>query len=49
MRYAICNELFDGWEFDDVCRLAARVGYGGLELAPFTLAPTITDLSAHAA
>lgn len=45
MNFAICNELFEGWEFDRVCRLAANTGYDGLELAPFTLAPTITELS----
>ena len=45
MRFAICNELFEGWEFDRVCRYVKSVGYDGLELAPFTLAPLITDLS----
>jgi sugar phosphate isomerase/epimerase len=46
MRFAICNELFEGWEFDRVCRFVKSVGYDGLELAPFTLAPRITDVSA---
>jgi sugar phosphate isomerase/epimerase len=46
MKFAICNELFEGWGFDRVCRFAKQVGYDGLELAPFTLAPLITDLSA---
>jgi len=46
MKFAICNELFEGWEFGRVCRFAKAVGYDGLEIAPFTLAPTITDLSA---
>jgi sugar phosphate isomerase/epimerase len=45
MRFAICNELFEGWAFDRVCRYVKSVGYDGLELAPFTLAPRITDLS----
>jgi sugar phosphate isomerase/epimerase len=44
MRFAICNELFEGWAFDRVCRFVRSVGYEGLELAPFTLAPLITDL-----
>jgi sugar phosphate isomerase/epimerase len=44
MRFAICNELFEGWPFDRVCRYVKSVGYEGLELAPFTLAPLITDL-----
>lgn len=45
MRFAICNEQFEGWDFDRVCRYVKSVGYEGLELAPFTLAPTITELS----
>ena len=44
MRFAICNELFEGWPFDRVCRYVKGIGYDGLELAPFTLAPLITDL-----
>lgn len=46
MKFAICNELFEGWEFDRVCRFVKSVGYDGLELAPFTLAPRITDVPA---
>jgi sugar phosphate isomerase/epimerase len=45
MRYAICNETFEGWEHPRVCRVVADLGYQGLELAPFTLAPRITDVS----
>src|SRR6266852_6378749 len=45
MRYAICNETFEGWDHARVCRLVADLGYQGLELAPFTLAPRITDVS----
>jgi sugar phosphate isomerase/epimerase len=45
MRYAICNETFEGWDHARVCRFVADVGYQGLELAPFTLAPRITDVT----
>jgi sugar phosphate isomerase/epimerase len=45
MRYAICNEIFEGWDHPRVCRLVADLGYGGVEIAPFTLAPRITDVS----
>jgi len=44
-RFGICNELFVDWELPAVCETAKRLGYEGLELAPFTLAPRITDLS----
>ncbi|MFN4259665.1 MAG: sugar phosphate isomerase/epimerase family protein [Gemmataceae bacterium] len=46
MRYAICNETFEGWDHARVCQFVAETGYTGLELAPFTLAPRITDVSA---
>ncbi|MBI1914863.1 MAG: sugar phosphate isomerase/epimerase [Planctomycetes bacterium] len=45
MKYAICNETFEGWDHADVCRVVAGLGYGGLEMAPFTLAPRITDVT----
>jgi sugar phosphate isomerase/epimerase len=44
MRFAVCNELFEGWPFDRVCRTVKAIGYDGLEIAPFTLATPITDL-----
>jgi sugar phosphate isomerase/epimerase len=45
MRYAICNETFEGWDHARVCGQSAELGYTGLELAPFTLAPRITDVT----
>jgi len=44
-RYAICNETYQGWPHERVCESVAATGYTGLELAPFTFAPLITDLS----
>jgi sugar phosphate isomerase/epimerase len=46
IKLGICNELFEDTDFADVCQLVKAVGYDGLEIAPFTLAPRITDLSA---
>lgn len=45
MKYAICNETFEGWDHARVCECAAKHGYTGLELAPFTLASRITDVT----
>lgn len=46
MKYAICNETFGDWDHARVCARVAELGYTGLEVAPFTLAPRITDVSA---
>ena len=45
-KFGICNELFEGWDFAKVCKTVKEIGYSGLEIAPFTLAPKITDVSA---
>jgi sugar phosphate isomerase/epimerase len=45
MRYAICNETYHGWAHEAVCRSVSNLGYQGLEIAPFTLAPLIMDVS----
>jgi len=47
MRFAMCNEFCEGWAIEDVFRLAADVGYAGVEIAPFTLAPSARDVSAR--
>ena len=45
IKLGICNELFEGWDFVSVCRAVGELGYDGLEIAPFTLGPLITDVS----
>jgi D-psicose/D-tagatose/L-ribulose 3-epimerase len=37
-RHSICNEVFQGWSFADACKSIHSIGYGGIEIAPFTLA-----------
>lgn len=46
MRFSICNEIFEGWDFARTCAFARKAGYDGVELAPFTFAPRVTDISA---
>jgi sugar phosphate isomerase/epimerase len=46
MKFAICNEIFQGWNMEDILAYAARIGYAGVEIAPYTLAPSVTDISA---
>ncbi len=45
MRYAICNETFEGWDHRRVCEFVVGLGYQGLEIAPFTLAGRVTDVT----
>lgn len=46
MRFAICQELFEGWDWERQCRTIAEIGYSGIEVAPFTLAGSPSDISA---
>ena len=48
MKISICNELFEGWDIEKVFDYAAQLGYDGVELAPFTLGETASDISAAA-
>lgn len=36
--HAICNEIYQGWEFRSACQSMRNAGYTGIEIAPFTLA-----------
>lgn len=44
MKFAVCNEMYQGWQWPAVCRSAAGIGYDGIEIAPFTLAEKPSDL-----
>lgn len=37
-RFAVCNELFSDMPFLEACRQIRKIGYQGIEIAPFTLA-----------
>lgn len=45
MKLAICNELFENWEIENVISFCADLGYDGIEIAPFTLAEWPNELS----
>jgi D-psicose/D-tagatose/L-ribulose 3-epimerase len=45
MRIALCNEVLAGMELEQQCEYAARLGYDGLEIAPFTLSETPEQIS----
>jgi D-psicose/D-tagatose/L-ribulose 3-epimerase len=51
-RFAICNETFaplsapDPWSWERTCAFLSETGYHGVELAPFTFASDVRELSA---
>jgi sugar phosphate isomerase/epimerase len=45
MKFALCNEMFEARPMAEVCSIARRLGYHGIELAPFTLAPSAPEVS----
>ncbi len=46
MKFGICNEIFQGWKLEKAMAYAATAGYDAIEIAPFTLAKYVTDISA---
>jgi D-psicose/D-tagatose/L-ribulose 3-epimerase len=45
MKFALCNEVLQPLAFERQCEVAAQLGYDGLEVAPFTLAPNPMDIT----
>lgn len=46
IRFGICNEIFKDWKIEDAMGFARRAGYDAIEIAPFTIARYVTDVSA---
>src|SRR4030095_16092593 len=45
IKFAICNEIFQGWKLEDTFAYAAKAGYDAVEIAPFTIAKYVTDIA----
>ncbi|MBA4148739.1 MAG: sugar phosphate isomerase/epimerase [Verrucomicrobia bacterium] len=45
MKFGICNEIFAGWKLEDAMAYAKNAGYHAIEIAPFTIAPYVTEVS----
>ncbi len=44
-RFAVCSEIFKGWQFADAVKAAAKAGFQGMELACFTLGEDATEVT----
>jgi sugar phosphate isomerase/epimerase len=44
MKFAICNEIFQGWSLEDTFAYAAKTGYDAVEVAPFTISKSVTNV-----
>ncbi|MGQ9730391.1 MAG: sugar phosphate isomerase/epimerase family protein [Candidatus Zipacnadales bacterium] len=44
MKFAICNEIFQGFSLEDQFATAKRLGYEAVEIAPFTIERHVTDI-----
>jgi sugar phosphate isomerase/epimerase len=47
MKFALCNEMFEDRPMTEVCSVVRELGYQGLEIAPFTLAPSAEEVTAE--
>lgn len=45
VKFSICNEMFEHWEFGKICEAAKAAGYSGVELAPFTLGKLANEVT----
>lgn len=46
MKFGICNEIFKDWSIEDTFAFAKKAGYDFVEIAPFTVAKSVTEISA---
>ncbi len=44
MKFAVCNEMLEGYSLEQQFALAAELGFDGIEIAPFTIAQYVTEI-----
>ncbi|MEI7904924.1 MAG: sugar phosphate isomerase/epimerase family protein [Candidatus Firestonebacteria bacterium] len=47
VKFGICSEIFKDWQWEKTCKFVKSVGYDGIEVAPFTVAKSVTEISAE--
>jgi sugar phosphate isomerase/epimerase len=45
MQFGICNEIFKDWKLPDAMWFVKEAGYDAIEIAPFTIANYVTDIT----
>jgi sugar phosphate isomerase/epimerase len=45
VKFAICNEIFQGSSLEDTFAFISKTGYDAVEIAPFTIAKDVTQIS----
>jgi sugar phosphate isomerase/epimerase len=45
VKFAICNEIFQGWSLEKTFEFIGKTGYDAVEIAPFTIAKSVTEIS----
>jgi sugar phosphate isomerase/epimerase len=45
IKFGICSELFKNWPWEKVVNYISSIGYDGVEIAPFTFATSVTQVS----
>lgn len=45
MKFAICNEIYQGWPLEKAFAHAAATGYDAIEIAPFTIGSDVTQIT----
>jgi len=44
MNVSICNEIFKGWRLEETFEYISRLGYDGIEIAPFTISNDVRKI-----
>jgi len=45
VKFAICNEIFQGWTLEETFGFIGKAGYDAIEIAPFTIAKSVTEIA----
>jgi len=47
MKISTCNEHFTDWPIEKVFQYCSRLGFDGVEIAPFMLGSFVTEVSSY--